>query len=72
MPLFSAATALATAKGFIPKNWQQVVNLVAVGGLCLTLGFCKGEDSATAKYEATEVLDADGNGCSRSSPRLRT
>jgi hypothetical protein len=56
MPLFTAATALATIKGFIPKNWQQVINLVAVGGLCLILGFCKGEDSATAKYEAARSL----------------
>ena len=56
MPLFTAATAIATAKGFIPKNWQQVINIVAVGGLCLTLGFCKGEDSGNAKYEAARSL----------------
>lgn len=56
MPALTATAALSIAKGFIPKNWQQVINLVAIGGACLTLGFCKGEDSANAAHEAARAL----------------
>jgi hypothetical protein len=52
------------AKGFLPTSPQQIVTMVALCGLCLSLGFCKGDDYRNAKWKAkvavADVREAEG------------